>query len=55
MRRGSGSLRSRVDDKPRLVPELTALRRMREARELAERLKREREIEKAGGPKASIW
>jgi hypothetical protein len=36
-------------------PEPLALRRIREAQALAERLDRERKIERDGGPKASRW
>ena len=35
--------------------ELVAFRRVREAEALELRLKREKAIEKAGGPKASLW
>jgi hypothetical protein len=41
-----------VGDAP---PEALALRAMREAKALAERLKRELKAEREGGPKASKW
>ena len=44
-----------TDPVPVIPDEPVALRRHRESKALAERLERERRIEREGGPKASRW
>jgi hypothetical protein len=47
--------RQTTDPVPHIPNEFPALRRVREGVALERRLEREREVERAGGPKARSW